>query len=585
MILRIIIGIICLAIVLLGLFFFPSGRAAEQLIPADVGAVLVIHHPVDLAVKLADSDFAAELRTVKSLARMFELLDRVFTQQDKLAVLTLAAPKIYVTVPADIRTRSGDSMPFVTYIRLGRLTKILQMIGVNNFYRDKMRPLRFRGHTMYVKDTGAFTLLPGYLVLGDEQGVMNAISTYKGDTPSLKKATNKVSEALALTDKNADCSILITAKQFLAKGDGAQVFDPRFLINPKALAAGIGNLYIETDTIRMSMTVLHEEGQLLLPYASPKTASFKMTDLLANDLYMAAAFKLQDATQVSEQLVKALTPNAPAMSKLRSKLLSMTLSYFFESVGPEVAIFTPSYSDKKPAVLLELKDIEKARKAIGRVAAKPTPKAEELSALTGIAKELLLKDPEAAKAKIASLEVDQQEQANALLAQLQNPTDDVDKIMIMGQPIHYRFTDNYLYLSPYKWFLDRMNPEQAKAAGQNHVMESLAGVSTEGAVLALVDLLEMGQRYKLLSEDETYQTLKKMNWKVALSMTGGMQNTEVQAAMGLDVGLNTMTADVPAKVRTIYYAVIIFALLVFLAACYGLYWAARGIQAIRKSED
>jgi len=564
-------------VIILGLYLLIGSANIDNLISDDVGGVIIIPRPIDLAIKLADSKIMEDFRQIQSTAPLFRLIDPLFIQKHKLGLATLVAPKIYVTFPKDIKDKLGGPPPFTTYIEIGRLLKFLSLAGIRQVIEDKMSPVEFRGHTIYVQDEQAITFLKGYVILGAEKDVQNVILTSLGEGKRLGEKLGPAKIRGDYLDDKSDIQFILSSKSFLEKGNNNKIIDPRILFDPSAFAAGYGNIHIDFDMISIESTLVHVPGKVLLPNTKETEKQFDIVKLAKDEHFLFGGVKLENPLAIIEPLINIMGTDATRESNLRKKLIAAALGPFFELVGPEVGIVLFSWTDRFPTLIFQLKDKQNVEIALTRMVLEMDKTGAKLAGVLGVKLKELLDDPDLTQELIDKLPVEAKGEAETLLAYWSANKPKHNQIRFFSKPMNYSIIDQILVMSPYEYMIEKIKLGSMTDGGAEEIFESLGGVDNNGSIIILFDFLELLKGLEGSLDETLLGILQKHNWKVSISAKGEIDKTQFKLSVPISVGIETTGVVISMVHKIIYYGVIFLALSVFIGAIYGFYKAVKSI--------
>lgn len=582
MVIRAAIALLCLFIISFGLYFLPSGYDIDEIVPQDVGGILVLNHPLDLVIKVADSDIAEDLRQIESLKPMFKMLDQLYIHKSKLGLATLISPIIYVVIPPDLVQRVGQRMPFTTYIHLGRLSKVIKLFGIEKIAKKEMRPIRFHGQTMFVEDDHAWTLLNGFLVFGEEDGVMNAILCAKGDMASLNTDSRSIEQAKSSFATDADISFYIITKEFFERKSESFALDPRILIDSKAFSIASGNFYFESDRITADMTIFHKEGKLFLPYTLDNKSTYGLRRFLSDELFLAAGAKLERPSELSESFIGMISGKTSHASKLVAKLTRLAMNYFLDSIGPEVGVIIPNFQDKTPAIVMQIKDSAQASNSILKLSAK-NDSAKELAKLLNVTVEQIQEEPEKISELIDQLTDEVKKDALKLLEEAKSNSPNSGVIIVAKKEINYRIINDYVIFSEHEWVIDKLI-EIYRTSPSKLMLDALDNAGADGSAFLIVNLLEAAMGFNLIKSDKVLQIFKRYDWNLATSIQGRGSATFIQSHLGLELGTKSAYAEPTTFAYVVYYGIITLGLILFAGALLVFFLITRSAYKENKND-
>lgn len=583
MVIRAAIALLCLFIISFGLYFLPGGFELGDIVPQDAGGILVINHPVDLAIKAADSDIAKDLRQIEPLKPVFKLLDQLYLQKAKLGIATLISPTIYVVVPQDLVRRVGQRMPFTTYIHLGRLSKVLKLFGIERVASKKMRAIRFHGQTMFVEDDHAWALLNGFLVFGEEEGVMNAILCSEGDMTPLNTNSKIIAKAKSTFSSDADISFYLLAKEFFERGGASHKWDPRILIDANAFSIAGGNFYFESDRITADMTIYHKEGKLFLPYTLDNNSIYGLRKFMSDDLFLAAGVKLEKPSQLSENFIGLFQGESTRSSALVAKLTRLSMNYFLENIGPEVGVFIPNFQDGAPAIVMQVKDSDKTSKSLEKLSQENGSR-KELAKLLDVPEEVVKNNPEKITELVENLEEEEiRKSAALLLEQVERSSGQSGVIVVAKKEVNYYLAKDYIIFSGHDWVIDKLL-ETYRTSPSKLMIDAMENAGANGSAFMVVNLLEAAMGGDLIKSEKVLRIFQRYDWNLAISIKGGGSKTVLHSHLGLELGTRSAFAEPTTFAYVIFYGLIGFGILLCIGALVLLIFLVRSTYKEYKND-
>jgi hypothetical protein len=404
---------------------------------------------------------------------------------------------------------------------------------------------------------------------------MAAILSEKKDIEPLAKAGKKRKPAQSAIDKKADIAFLLFSDSFIKALPWPM--DPRFLIDPRAFLTAGGNLYIENDQVRLDLTAYHQEGRLLLPNTLDKSGDFTLLRFVNDEQFLAAGVKLETTESLTDPIQSQFSQGNE--SKLKAKIIKMTMAHLLDAVGPEVGMIVPVFHDKSPAFLFQIKDKQKLEKSLSRLQHQVKEVTGKLSALVGQSVDTLLNQPELFQSIVEKLPEEEQSQAKSWMAQLMDSVKTKGEFQLSGAPIHYEIIGDFLVVSRYAWVLDKVRESYHGSTGASQTREVLGNVDAGGSAFLVVDLLEYAQGAKLIKGTEVVPILKRHSWKSAVSLMGSGSRTKVKASLALNIGTADSKIKPGAGLLALYYGAILLCIGIFLLAAWGLVRSVRKIIA------
>lgn len=568
---RIIIVCLCIITLFTGVYLLWGTTDITEVVPANTAGLISLNNPIQLAIKLSDSEMARDFRRIKSLAPLFEIVDNINAHQNELGLVALVAPRIFVSIPEDIVSRIGSGAPVTTYVDLGRFARLAKLMQIKRVLARKFQVTNFAGHTVYINDGHATSIVGTFIVFGEESGVLDAVSAYKKRIPNLGQSGESTSMAMETMDPGADISLMITESKLFEPDSDLGFLDPRKLCDPKAFLASAGNIYLDFEGVRWEQTIVQQEGKLFLPHSMEKGAEFALPHFLSPDMFMGVALKVENPDELTGEVMDLLGGQGTRLVKALSKLL---IGSFLKAVGPEIGYIIPIYHDKVPAIAMQIKDSELIAKSLEKMGQKPNPGLETLKVLLGEDALDLIADPVKLKTALSILPDDKKQMIQMLLPDVESMkaglASEFQSTEFMGKTMYYSIINDFFILSEYEWVLKKLKENQNQDKVAPLLADAFSGVNTQGSILAIFNLMDFAMGANLLSGKDTKRILEQYNWNLAVSVKAGGSQTDIIGFLPLQVGLGRTAVKISSGAKAIYWALILFGIVLFLAALIGL---------------
>jgi len=463
---RQIIKIILIGPVIFGVLWIVfSDIEIQEILPSGVGAVVMLHHPIDSVEKAVGSEFVGTLSKRQGMEQLKDLLnfwENVRGREPIFTLYQLLFKKVYFSVPADLTNLARNQSIYTMYVEMGFVGQLVSFFGNRGFFRFSDQVAQHRGYALIRRKNDVVAYVRNFMIIGQMTHVVQSIDAFEGGISSLQDIEERYHKSLQVVDETADVSAVLLSSAYFRKGDSdAHLFDPRLFLSAPAIERAVLNLYLEEDGPSARLVVQAKPGKLVSPYTIDKPGEFRTITLPDADTFLYAALRLERPADLSTTLFDMFTADQE-VSKLRQKLTVLLFNSFLEHMGSEIAVVM-AYDELTgfPVVVFEVKQTEAVKKLLDKYAkVKDAQMAMHDLVMDDAGKKLVetiltTENPQQAEALLAKVPADQRAQVEMLvdkmrsegttLAELEN---DRRQISLFGRTLYYRLVDDHLILAP-----------------------------------------------------------------------------------------------------------------------------------------
>jgi len=503
---RQIMKIILIGPVLFGVLWIAfSDIEIQQILPSGVGAVVMLHHPIDSVEKAAGSEFLGTLSKKQDMDQLKNVLnfwESVRGREPIYTLYQLLFKKVYFSVPADLTNLAENQSIYTMYVEMGFVGKLVSFFGNQGFFRFADQVAQHRGYALIRRKNDVVADVRNFMIIGRMTHVVQSIDAFEGGISSLQDSEERYHKSLDVIDDSADVSAVLLSSAYFRKGDSDEhLFDPRLFLSAPAVERAVLNLFLEDDGLSARLIVQAKPGKLVSPYTIDKPGEFRTITLPDTDTFLYAALRLERPAELSTTLFNMFTADQE-VSKLRQKLTILLFNSFLEHMGSEIAVAMP-YEDLLgfPVIVFEVKQTEAVKQLLDKYAkVKDAQTAMHDLVMDDVGKKLVetiltTENQQQAKALLDKVPAEQRAQVETLLGKMREDgatfaelEKDRRQINLFGRTLYYRLVDDHLILAPTSEAANRYEKNLAAKVMQPEFSADTRQAPIDGPYLGWINL-------------------------------------------------------------------------------------------------